>query len=104
MLIITRDELRRAAPMDRAIEGVVSAFAQLSSGQADVPLRTHIAIPPEQGLELIMPAYLAGSGALGVKALTLFPRNSTRGLPTINALVLLFDGVHGWPLALFDGG
>jgi ornithine cyclodeaminase/alanine dehydrogenase-like protein (mu-crystallin family) len=104
MLIITRDELRRAAPMDRAIEGVTSAFAQLSSGQADVPLRTHIAIPPEHGLELVMPAYLAGSGALGVKALTLFPHNSARSLPTINALVLLFDAANGLPLALIDGG
>jgi ornithine cyclodeaminase/alanine dehydrogenase-like protein (mu-crystallin family) len=104
MLIITRDELRRAAPIDRAIEGVTSAFAQLSSGQADVPLRTHIAIPPEQGLELVMPAYLANTGALGVKALTLFPHNAARSLPTINALVLLFDAANGLPLALFDGG
>ena len=34
MLIITRDELRRAAPMDQAIDAVASAFAQLASGQA----------------------------------------------------------------------
>jgi ornithine cyclodeaminase/alanine dehydrogenase-like protein (mu-crystallin family) len=104
MLIITRDELRRAAPMDRAIDAVASAFAQLSSGQAEVPLRPHVAIPPAEGLLLVMPAYLASSGGLGVKALTLFPRNAAQGLPTINALVLLFDAANGLPLALMDGG
>src|SRR5262249_44404114 len=39
-----------------------------------------------------------------VKALTLFPHNAERGLPTINALVLLFDATDGLPLALMDGG
>jgi ornithine cyclodeaminase/alanine dehydrogenase-like protein (mu-crystallin family) len=105
MLIITRDELRRAVPIDQAIDAVAAAFAQLSSGLADVPLRPHIAIPPQDGLGLIMPAYLAGSGALGVKVLTLFPHNQARhGLPTINALVLLLDTNNGLPLALIDGG
>jgi ornithine cyclodeaminase/alanine dehydrogenase-like protein (mu-crystallin family) len=104
MLIITREELHRAAPMDQAIEAVASAFAQLSAGQADVPLRPHVAIPPAEGLHLVMPAYLGGSGALGVKALTLFPHNTALGLPTINALVLLFDTTNGLPLALIDGG
>jgi ornithine cyclodeaminase len=108
MLIITREELRRAAPMDGAIDAVASAFAQLSAGQAEVPLRPHVAIPPADGLHLVMPAYLggmpSGPGALGVKALTLFPHNAERGLPTINALVLLFDTTNGLPLALMDGG
>jgi ornithine cyclodeaminase/alanine dehydrogenase-like protein (mu-crystallin family) len=103
MLIISRPELRQAAPMDQAIDAVAAAFAQLSSGQAEVPLRPHVAIPPAEGLQLVMPAYLAGSAALGVKALTLFPHNTEQGLPTINALVLLFDTANGLPLALIDG-
>jgi len=104
MLIITADDLGRAAPMDLAMEAVASAFAQLSGQQADVPLRPHLAVPPADGLCLVMPAYLAGSGALGVKLLTLFPHNPEQhGLPTINALVLLFDVENGLPLALLDG-
>ena len=105
MLILTADDLRKAVPMEQAMESVASAFAQLSAGQADVPLRPHVAVPPEDGLLLVMPAYLAGSGALGVKLLTLFPHNAERHhLPTINALVLLFDTSNGLPLALMDGG
>jgi ornithine cyclodeaminase/alanine dehydrogenase-like protein (mu-crystallin family) len=105
MLILTADNLRQAVPMPEAMEAVASAFAQLSSGQADVPLRPHVAVPPADGLFLVMPAYLAGSGALGVKLLTLFLHNPERHqMPSINALVMLFDADNGLPLALMDGG
>ncbi len=105
MLIINADELRQVVPMDATMEAVASAFAQLSNQQADVPLRPHLAVSPADGLCLVMPAYLAGSGALGVKLLTLFPHNPEQHrLPTINALVLLFDVENGLPLALMDGG
>jgi len=105
MLILTADDLRRAAPMEQAMEAVASAFAELSSGQADLPLRLRLAVPPQEGLALVMPAYLAESGALGMKLLTIFPRNAAQpDLPTINALVLLFDAEYGLPLALLEGG
>lgn len=108
MLILTRADLERALPMELAMEAVASAFAQLSGGQANVPLRLHVAVPPRDGLALLMPAYLSGTDTLGVKALTLFPRNAERPnlptLPTISALVLLFDAETGVPLALLDGG
>ncbi len=105
MLILTADELRQAVPMSEAMEAVASAFVQLSNQQADVPLRPHVAVPPAEGVFLVMPAYLSGSGALGVKLLTLFPQNPERHrLPSINALVMLFDAENGLPLALMDGG
>src|SRR5262245_29705575 len=105
MLILSTDDLRRAVPMDRAMEAVADAFAQCSAGQAAMPLRQRIALPPHDGLALLMPAHLAGSGAFGVKALTLFADNPARhGLPAISALVLLFDTTTGAPLALVSGG
>jgi ornithine cyclodeaminase len=105
MLILTADDVRRAVPMSDAMDAVASAFAQLSNHQADVPLRPHVGVPPVSGLLLVMPAYLSGSAALGVKLLTLFPQNPQRfQTPSINALVLLFDTHNGLPLALMDGG
>lgn len=105
MLILTRDDVRRALPMAAAMDAVERAFAQLSAGQAEVPLRQHVDVPEAEGLLLVMPAYLSESGALAVKALTLFPHNAARhGLPAIAALVLLFDTTTGVPLALLDGG
>ena len=53
---------------------------------------------------LIWPAWQPGE-ALGIKLVTSFPANPERGegLPTIQALYLLFDGENGRPLALIDG-
>ena len=104
MLILTREDVRRAAAMPEIMDAVAAGFAQLSSGQADVPLRPHIAIPAQEATALVMPAYLRGDEKLGVKLLTLFPQNPARGLPAIAALVALFDTTNGQPLALMDGG
>src|SRR5690242_5848615 len=104
MLILTREDVRRASAMPEIMNAVGAGFAQLSSGQADVPLRPHIAIPEREATALVMPAYLRDDGKLGVKLLTLFPRNPAQGLPAIAALVTLFDTANGQPLALMDGG
>jgi ornithine cyclodeaminase/alanine dehydrogenase-like protein (mu-crystallin family) len=104
MVILTREDVRRAATMPEIMAAMAAAFAQLSSGQADVPLRPHIAIPEQEATALVMPAYLRGDGSLGVKLLTLFPHNPAQGLPAIAALVALFDSANGQPLALIDGG
>jgi ornithine cyclodeaminase len=104
MLILTREDVRRAAAMPESMDAVADGFAQLSSGQADVPLRPHIAIPERDATALVMPAYLRGDGILGIKLLTLFPHNPAQGLPAITALVALFDTAVGQPLALMDGG
>lgn len=104
MLILTREDVRRAAAMPAIMAAVAAGFAQLSSGQADVPLRPHIAIPERDATVLVMPAYLRGDETLGVKLLTLFPNNPAQGLPAISALVALFDAANGQPLALMDGG
>jgi alanine dehydrogenase len=104
MLILTREDVRRASAMPEIMNAVGAGFAQLSSGQADVPLRPHIAIPEREATALVMPAYLRGDEKLGVKLLTLFPHNPAQGLPAIAALVALFDTADGQPLALMDGG
>jgi ornithine cyclodeaminase len=104
MLILTREDVRRAVAMPEIMDAVAAGFAQLSSGQAEVPLRAHLAIPAQDATALVMPAYLRGDEELGVKLLTLFPHNPARGLPAIAALVALFDTTNGQPLALMDGG
>src|SRR5579884_2697602 len=104
MLILSADNLRRAAPMALAMDAVADAFAQLASGAAAVPLRQHVPLGLDGELALVMPARLDGSSSFGVKALTLYPENPARhGLPAIAALVLLFETRTGQPLALVSG-
>ncbi len=51
-----------------------------------------------------MPAWAAGEGgAIGVKLVTVLPRNRERGSSTVNALYVLFDRDNGEPRAVIDG-
>ncbi len=100
---MSRDDIRVAVSMARAIEIVKAAFAQLSAGHADVPERAHIDVPRHGGIALFMPAYLEESDQLGMKIVSVFPRNLEAGIPTIHALVTLVDSSTGRPSAILDG-
>ena len=87
-----------------AVAGMKGAFAQLASGEAHVPLRTQLAVPEHDGVSIVMPAYLSGTGDLAVKVVSVFPENVQREMPTIHGLVLALDETTGRPLALLEGG
>jgi ornithine cyclodeaminase len=104
MLILSAAEVRQAAPMPAAIEAVAAAFAELSGGQATVPLRVPINQPQHDAVTFYMPAHLGRAQALGLKVVSVFPNNMARhGLPSIHALVVLLDAETGQPLAAMDG-
>jgi len=99
--ILNAADLRRLLPMAEAIDVVARAFIALSRGQAEVPLRTHV--EGGGGTALYMPARLSAMGALGVKAVSVFPGNPSRGLPTITAVVLIQDPATGAPVGVLEG-
>jgi alanine dehydrogenase len=101
--MLSQGDVRRAVSMAEAIEVVKSAFAQLSAGRANVPLRTQLLFPQHNAVTLIMPAYLEDTEALGVKVVSVFPRNPEAGLPTTHALVIIVDAGTGQPIAAMDG-
>jgi ornithine cyclodeaminase len=100
--LLTAAELRHLVPMSEAIGLVRHAYIALSTGQAIVPPRLHLAVG-DGGTALYMPAAVPADGALGVKAVAVFPTNTARGLPTIHALVLVQDASTGAPLGLIEG-
>lgn len=104
MRILSAQDVRQALPMAEAIEGMKQAFAQLSTGQAVVPLRSRVDVAFQQGTTLVMPAYLAQSNDLAVKVVSIFPQNSARHEPTIYAAVLMLNAETGQPMALMEGG
>jgi ornithine cyclodeaminase len=99
--ILTAADVRAALSMADAIEATRLAFAQLSSGRAEVPMRTQWSAA--NGTALVMPAYLPDSHGLGAKIVSVFPGNPGRGLATVNALVALLDTDTGLPVGLLDG-
>lgn len=104
-MLLTAEDVRKALPMNEAIEAMKSAYAALSDGQAVVPLRTRLPIPDSEALSLFMPAYVhsAEGQALAIKVVSLFPTNPARGLAYIQAAVLVFDPETGRTLALLEG-
>src|SRR3569833_2616415 len=86
--------------MSDCIAVVDSAMRALSSGGADVPLRTVMKLPGGRNFFGVMPGYLAQPQGLGTKIITIFPDNSKLGLSSHVGLVLLFDSEIGFPLAV----
>jgi ornithine cyclodeaminase len=94
------EDIKRALPMPKAIEVMREAFRALHGGQVTMPVRLGLNTP--NGLNLFMPAYIAGGG-LGQKVVTVYGGNPVRGLPTIHAVVLLINPETGQPQALVEG-
>lgn len=103
-----------AAAVDRALSypALVDVLEAAFARGAIAPLRHHHAIAlegrPEATL-LLMPAWEASApGAhtagryLGVKSVTVFPDNATRGKPAIFGTYLLFSAETGETLAVMD--
>ena len=104
MLILNGSDVRQTLPMAGTIEAMKNAYAALSSGQVEAPLRGHLTIAPHAGTSLFMPAYVMGNKeALSVKIASIYPNNSQRKLPIIHASVLVIEAATGRVLALLEG-
>ena len=73
--ILSRDDVAQAVTMAEAITAVKKAFIELSSGYAEVPLRTQIPVRKRNATTLFMPAYLTRSDSMGAKIVSVFPNN-----------------------------
>jgi ornithine cyclodeaminase/alanine dehydrogenase-like protein (mu-crystallin family) len=99
--ILSAEDVHRALPMGRAIEVMRQAFGQLSANESIVPLRTRM--ETDQGLILLMPAFLKQSRALAFKMVSIWGDNPSKGLPAIIALAVALDPDTGQPRAIING-
>jgi ornithine cyclodeaminase/alanine dehydrogenase-like protein (mu-crystallin family) len=99
--ILSAEDVHHALPMGRAIEVMRQAFGQLSANESIVPLRTRM--ETDQGLILLMPAFLKQSRALAFKMVSIWGDNPSKGLPAIIALAVALDPDTGQPRAIING-
>ncbi len=106
MLILNANEVRQALPMAECIAAMKQAYAALSAGSAEVPLRTRLVVKPHDGMSILMPAFVdeKDGQALAIKIVSLFNKNPARGLPLIHATLLVFDPQTGAIEAILEGG
>lgn len=103
MLVLSAATLEQVLETESLIRALESAFRDVSSGEAQMPVRLVMRLPEKEARLSAMPAYLPGSKALATKLITAFPTNVARGIPLILGVVVLNDPETGAPLALMDG-
>ena len=101
MLVLSAEDVERLLDLDRLVDAVAAAMAELSTGGAVAPARAVVEVSGEDGLLLAMPAFLPAAGALTTKLVSLFPRNTDR--PAVQGVICCFDPANGTPVAVMDG-
>jgi ornithine cyclodeaminase len=108
VLVLNGEEVAQLLPMPDCIVVMRDALAALARGEALVPLRSIMRVPGVGGFLGLMPGYISPhegrEGALGMKAVSVFPSNAQRGIDTHQGAVLLFEADTGRLSALMDGG
>jgi ornithine cyclodeaminase len=100
MLVLTQAQVRKLLDLDRLVDALATAHADLSAGRASMPPRIAALVQERDGLLVAMPSYLPSAG-LACKLVTLFPHNVDRA--THQALICVVDPANGTPLAVMDG-
>ena len=76
------------------------AMIDFSAGNVAQPVRQFVQVPGHDAIIAAMPAV---GEAMAVKVVTLYHENAGTGIPTHQAVILLFNKENGSPLAVLDG-
>jgi ornithine cyclodeaminase len=102
VLIADQKQVSALLPMDEAIEVMRRALSLLDGGDVLLPLRSMLALPDGDRVMGLMPSYLGGIDALGVKVIAAFPANFGSEYDTHQGVVLVFDTERGLLRAIVD--
>src|SRR5437762_11959034 len=98
---LNEEQVREHLRMTELIPAMEKALIDFSAGRVAQPVRSIISIDPPGGFLGLMPAHTPDG--LGLKAVTFYPSNAERGIPTHMATIFLVDPQSGTPLAIMDG-
>jgi thiomorpholine-carboxylate dehydrogenase len=102
-LFLNEEQVREHLQMAELIPAMEKALIEFSAGKVTQPVRSVIKVDvaAATGFLGLMPALTPGG--LGLKAVTFYPSNVQRGIPTHMATIFLVDPQTGTPLAIMDG-
>jgi thiomorpholine-carboxylate dehydrogenase len=103
LLFLNENQVREHLHIAELIPAMEEALIEFSAGRVTQPVRSVIKVDvaAATGFLGLMPA-LTPDG-LGLKAVTFYPSNAERGIPTHMATIFLVDPQTGTPLAIMDG-
>jgi ornithine cyclodeaminase/alanine dehydrogenase-like protein (mu-crystallin family) len=88
-LFLNEEQVRQHLRMAELIPAMEKALVEFSAGKVTQPVRSVINVDPPGGFLGLMPAHTADG--LGFKAVTFYPSNANRGIPTHMATIFLVD-------------
>src|SRR5438093_2795395 len=101
LLFLNEDQVRQHLQMTDLIPAMENALIDFSAGKVTQPVRSVVNVDPPGGFLVLMPARTPDG--LGLKAVTFYPSNAERGIPTHMLTIFLVDPQSGTPLAIMDG-
>jgi thiomorpholine-carboxylate dehydrogenase len=100
-IFLSEHQVRQHLRIADLIPVMERALIDFSAGRVTQPVRSVIKVDPPGGFLGLMPA--STPEGLGLKAVTFYPSNAERGIPTHMATIFLVDSETGAPLAIMDG-
>ncbi len=101
-LLLTRSEVRQLLDMEMALAAVDAAFLAHGRGEARMPSKIYLDLPEYHGDFRAMPAYIPGLKSAGMKWVSSYTANPSKGLPAVIAVFILSDPETAEPLAIMD--
>lgn len=107
-IILNKSQIEELISMNDVIKSVEAAFAQDALANVQMPAKKYIYFKDEEkkskGDLRIMPCFINGTNAAGVKCVNVHPKNPEKhDLPTVMAVIELVDPDTGFPIAIMDG-
>jgi len=100
--ILNAGAIRELLPMDRCIRLMRRAFEMVATGETNQPIRQSLRTPDGRGLLGWMPGHTQAPDWLGIKVITVYPGNFGTAFGSHQGALLLFETLHGAPVALLD--
>jgi ornithine cyclodeaminase/alanine dehydrogenase-like protein (mu-crystallin family) len=103
LLFLNEDQVQQHLRIEELIPAMEKALIDFSAGKVTQPVRSviNVDVATATGFLGLMPAHTPDG--LGLKAVTFYPSNAKRGIPTHMATIFLVDPETGAPRAIMDG-
>jgi alanine dehydrogenase len=102
-VLLSEQDVRIVLSMRDLVAAMETALARFSSGEVSQPLRSVIEVGLQKAFVGMMPAFITEPATLGTKVVSVFGSNTSVGLPTHLATIVLLDPMTGELLAIMDG-
>jgi ornithine cyclodeaminase len=103
MIVLSRKDVSSILTPAITKDLVAKALVVASTGGAILPLRTAIDVGENNRLG-IMPGSMPNAGCFGVKLISLYPDNPSKGLSSHSGIMVAFESENGQPTAIMDAG